>query len=326
MITHKTNRPFLFMVAIIYCTAFFSCKDNIDLPSQPIDSYTKVYMSQVVSGPVVATLKIKDIVQTATYGAIYGGQGFPNADVPVSFSVDNAAVSKYNTANSTSYEMLPSTSYTLSATDAVIPKGKTSTSPLVITFKTTGVGAMEAMKTYILPITVSCPSVKINEALKTTYYIVKAQPDFADYTNFDRSTLSIIGFSSEEANGEGPSNGKVKFAFDGNKDTFWHSQWQGASPGPPHNVTIDLGSQKTLHGVQIQSRQDDGSGKPNDVNVRVSTDNVNWIDAGSFNLQNNKNPQSVFLPGGFKNARFVKITINSSYGATYLSIAEINLF
>jgi hypothetical protein len=326
MITQKRHKILIMIFAITCCSALSSCEDKVDLPSQPIDSFTQVYMPQVVNGPVVATLKIKDIVQTATYGAIYGGQGLPQTDIAVSFSVNSEAIASYNAANSTNYVALPATSYVLSATDAVIPKGETSTKPLSITFKTVGPGAMEAMKTYILPISVSSPSVKINEALRTAYYIVKAQPDLADYPNYDRSVMSVVEFSSQEANGEGPANGKAIFAFDGNTDTYWHTQWQGASPGPPHFVVLDLGSEKLLHGIQFQGRQNDGGGKPNNMNVQVSFDKVTWRDAGSFNLQNTRNLQPIFLPNGFQSARYVKIVVNSSYGGNYSILSEIYPF
>lgn len=316
----------IFLLGLVVFTSVYSCKDKYDLPYQPIDSYTNVYMPQVVNGPIVNNLKIKDIVQTVTYGAIYGGQGYPDADVPVSFAVDDALVASYNTANKTNYAVLPRGSYTLSATNAVIPKGKTSTDPLNVSFKTVGASAMEALKTYLLPITVSCASVKVNQALKTAYYIVKAQPDLADYPNFTRTSWTIIGFSSQEANGEGANNGRAIFALDGDNNTFWHTQWQGGSPGPPHYLIIDMGEVKTIHGIAFLGRQADAGGKPKEVNIQVSTDNVVWTEAGSFTLQNNKNLQSTFLPNGFKNARYFKAIVNSAYNGSYTQVAELYAF
>jgi len=316
----------IFLLGLVAAISLYSCKDEFDLPYQPIDSYTSVYMPQVVNGPVISTLKIKDIVQTATYGAIYGGQNYPTVNVPVSFAVDNSLVAAYNTANKTNYAVLPASAYTLSAINSVIPKGKTSTEPLSISFKTIGAGAMEAMKTYLLPLTLSCPDVKVNQSLKTAYYIVKAQPDLADYPNYLRSGWTIIGFSSQEANGEGPNNGRAIFALDGDNNTFWHTQWQGASSGPPHFLTIDMGETKTIHGIAIMGRQADVGGKPNEVNVQVSTDGVVWSDGGTFNLQNNKNLQSTFLPNGFKSARYFKVIVNSAYNGNYTQVAELYAF
>lgn len=233
----------------------------------------------------------------------------------------------FNKANSTSYPLLPAGCYTLSGVSGVIHQGELSTGIMHISFKTKGSGAMEALKTYLLPISISSKSaVTINPLLSTTFYVVKAQPDFNDYTSYDRSTWQVIGFSSQEASGEGPDNGRAVFAIDGNVGTFWHTQWSGASPGPPHYITIDMGAVKTIHGLSFVGRQSDGGGKPNAVDVMVSSDNINWVDAGAFTLLNNKDLQKQFLPLGFKDARYFKVIVNSAYNGSYTQIAELNAF
>ncbi|RFM29033.1 BT_3987 domain-containing protein [Deminuibacter soli] len=323
------NKPFYhsILVAALVCgIAGAGCKDTFDLPSQPVENYTKIYMPEAVNGPVTSVFKITDSIQTLTYGANYGGQDFPAADVPVSFTVNNALVDSFNTAKHTSYAALPAKSFTLSATTAVIPKGQVSTPPLSISFITKGPGAMDALKTYLLPISITSTSVKVNEALRTTFYVVKAQPDLKDYPNYDRANWKVIDFSSQEANGEGPNNGRVIFALDGDAATFWHTQWQNGSPGPPHYFTIDMGEQQTLHGFSFLDRQGDQTGKPNEVDIQVSTDNLAWTDAGIINLQNTKDLQPVFLPNGFKEARYFKVIVNSAYGASFTHLAELNAF
>ncbi|AXY72780.1 DUF1735 domain-containing protein [Paraflavitalea soli] len=317
---------FIILTCMACCLTWSACKDDYNLPYQPIESYTRIYMPQAVNGPVIRTLKITDSVQSLTYGANYGGQGYPDVDIPVTFTVDNGKVDSFNTANKTSYAILPEGSYTLSDLSTVIPKGQVSTAPLSISFKTKGAGAMNALQSYLLPITMGSKTVKINEALRTAFFIVKAQPDLKDYPNYDRAQWQVIDFSSQEANGEGANNGRAIFALDGNKETFWHTQWQGASPGPPHHITIDLGTEKTVHGVSLQGRQNDGGGKPNEVNVQVSTDNITWVDGGTFTLQNNKDVQPQFLPKGFKSGRYFKVIINSAYNGSYSCLAELNAF
>jgi hypothetical protein len=316
----------LIALLLLACTLSFNCKDKVELPYQPVASYNRVYMPEAVNGPVSETLLITDSIQTATYGANFGGQDYPTSDIAINFVVNKALADSFNMANKTSYPMLPDGSYTLSAMSSVIPKGKLSTPPLSISFKTNGPGAMNALITYILPVSILNTSVKVNENLRTTYYLIKAQPNFNDYQNYDRTNWQVIAFSSQEANGEGPNNGRAIFALDGNTATYWHTQWQGASPGPPHYLTIDMGQVETIHGLSFVGRQSDGAGKPNAVDVMVSTDNVNWTDAGSFNLQNNQDLQKVFLPNGFQQARYFQVIINSAYNASYTQIAELNAF
>lgn len=316
----------LFYIALTGCLALSGCKDTVELPSQPIDSYTKLYMPGAVNGVIARTFKIIDSPQTITYGADYGGYGYPSSDIPVNFSVDNSLIDSFNLANKTNYAPLPDSSYTLSAINSVIPKGQLSTAPLSVTFKTKGDGSMNALKLYVLPITLTCKSVNVNPSLSTTFFVVKAQPDLKDYPDFDRSQWKILGFSSQEASGEGPNNGRAIFCLDGDPSTYWHTQWQNGQPGPPHWLLIDMGQETTLHGLAFLDRQSDNAGKPNEVNVQVSVDSTTWTDAGTFNLQNIKDLQPVFLPNGFQPARYFKVIVNSSYNATYTHLAELNAF
>lgn len=308
--------------------AFSSCKDKLDfLPDQPLSNYVQVYMPQAVNPPVLRTLKITDDAQTAVYGANLGGLGYAASDIQLSFKINAAAVDSFNAANKTSYALLPEGAYSLSALSATIPKGGLSTVPLTVSFKTKGAGAMDAFKNYVLPVYIAGSGIRVNENLRTTWFMVTAQPNFDDYPNFDRTAWKVLAFSSQEANGEGANNGRAIFALDGNTGTYWHTQWQGAAPLPPHFLTIDMGSVQTMHGLSFVGRQVSGNGKPNEVNVQTSMDNVTWTDAGTFNLLNNLNLQKQFLPLGFnRQARYFKVIINSAYGATYTQIAELNAF
>lgn len=328
MIIQIKYKALLFLLGLVSSAAWYGCKDNVDLPDQPLENYINVYMPQGINGPVTANLKVKEnLVQTVVFGADYGGYGFPDTDVPVSFAVDNSLVAVYNAANKTSYQVLPAASYSMSANNAVIPQGKLATEPLKISFKTTGNSAMTAFTTYLLPVTVSCPTVKVRESLKTVYYVVRALPDLADYQNFDRSKFSIVDFSSQEANGEGPNNGRAVFVLDGVNTTFWHSQWQNGTASPPHYLTVDMGELKTFHGLSFLARQSGDDGKPNEVNLKLSSDNVTWTDYGTLNLANTQALQSVFFSSAFnKQAKYFKITINSSYGSGVTHLAELYAF
>ena len=311
---------------LVLSLAVTGCKDDYHLPDQPVDKYNLVYMPQAVNGAIIKTLQITDSVQSLVFGANLGGIGFADQDITVSFSVDNSRIDSLNTANNTRYAALPDGSYVLSATTAVIPKGTVNTQPLSVAFKTTGSGAMDALKSYLLPISITGSKTPVNESLRTTFFVVKAQPDLKDYPYYNRSNWQVIDFSSQEANGEGPNNGRAVFVLDGDNTTYWHTQWQGASPGPPHYLTIDMGATKALHGLSFLPRQSDNAGKPNEVVVQVSTDGTMWTDAGGFSLQNNKEEQPQFLPNGFKQARFFKVIINSGYNASYTHLAELNAF
>jgi len=140
----KNISKFIIVLGVLSITAGLGCKDELNLPNQPIDSYTKIYMPQAVNPPTLKTFKITDDPQTITYGANYGGYDFAPQDVPITFKVNKDAVAAYNLSNGTAYPILPDDSYTLSALSTTIPKGAVATPPLNISLKTKGLGAMSA--------------------------------------------------------------------------------------------------------------------------------------------------------------------------------------
>lgn len=303
----------------------FGCKEEVQLPDQDESQYNQLYMPLAVNNPVENTLTVSEAEQQLVYGANFGGRGYPAENIPISFSVDPARVADFNEANGTSYELLPAEAYTLMASETTIPAGKLATEPLSLSVKTAGDGAVAMFKTYLLPLSIQS-TFKINEALQTTYYLITAEPDIADYPDYDRSSWKIVDFSSEEANGEGPNNGRAVFVLDGDNQTFWHSQWQGASPTPPHHVTLDMGEVKVLHGINTTARQVSGSGgKPEQVRVDISLDNEHWVEAGTFTLSATNSQQKTWLPE-FVDARYFRFVVLSSNGSSHVHLAELGAY
>jgi hypothetical protein len=113
-------------------------------------------------------------VQTIIYGAAYGGIGYPDKDIAVTFKVDNSLVDSFNSQNNTAYAEMPEGSYELEAASAIIPRGKLTTGPLKINVKT--LGAIEAFKQYLLPVTLSANG-KLNDNLRATYFLIQGQRD-----------------------------------------------------------------------------------------------------------------------------------------------------
>lgn len=314
---------FLIAIALLSCTT--GCKDMVELPDQPLSNYTQIYMPQAVNSPANKTLSISAEPQVIIYGANFGGQDYPDRDISLKFVVDPTLVATYNAANNTNYELLPADSYTIGSTEAVIRKGELTTGPLKIGVKTSGAGALPLFKTYLLPVSISETDFKVNEALRTTMFVVSAQPNVADYPDYDRKNWKIIDFSSQEANGEGPNNGKAIFLLDGNIGSFWHSQWQNGNAAPPHYLTVDMGEIKTLHGINATARQVDGNGKPNEVKIETSLDNVTWKLAATVNFAFIKEPQKKWLPE-FVEARYFRFTIVSAYGSSSAHMAELGAY
>ena len=73
-------------------------------------------------------------------------------------------------------------------------------------------------------------------------------------------------------------------AIDGNATTFWHTQWKGQTPKPPHSLVVDLGAGRPLGGFKYLPRQTIDSGRIANWRLHVSEDGVNWraVRSGTF--------------------------------------------
>jgi hypothetical protein len=89
--------------------------------------------------------------------------------------------------------------------------------------------------------------------------------------------------------------------------------------------------EQKIHGLEITGRTDKNTGEvkatgnPKNVIVELSTDGQQWFYTESFTLENDK-VSTIYLAYA-KVARYLKITVNTSQGDTYLTnMAEINAF
>lgn len=312
----------LITTSFILCLLFTGCKDDINLPDQPLSNYVSVYMPQAANGPVSYNFTTSDTLPGIIYGACYGGFGYPEEDIRISFKTGNeAVVDSFNTANNSNYVLLPAKSYKFEEEpEGIIKKGQLATMPSKVRISTSGENAPDLSKTYLLPISIKSSSVKVNEKLRTHFCIVNIIPTF-----FNRSSWTITDLSSQESNGEGPNNGKAIFALDGNINSFWHTQWQGAQPGPPHYLTIDMGETKRVSGAAVVPRQGVNSGRPKDIQVFLSEDNSTWQLAYTGSLANDGATQKVFFQNAVQ-GRYAKLQINTAYSSNMVHLAEFYLF
>lgn len=98
----------------------------------------------------------------------------------------------------------------------------------------------------------------------------------------NKSVWTIIDVSSQH------SGGPASNAIDGDINTIWHSEWQVAQPPYPHHITIDMGSEKLISNFVVFKRQNNNNGQTKHQFL-VSIDGIEWVDLGTFAMDNTNN-------------------------------------
>lgn len=313
---------FKLVLAMMTGVLLASCENE----TEGISPHAQIYMPQAVDRPSEHALVLKDSAQALVFGGAYGSPNVLNLDMKVQFEISPELVETFNQERGTNYAMMPEGTYELSGESVGIAAGQMQSEPLKL-WVNPGKGFDFETK-YLLPVSIKSVEgeLPINEALRTTFYLVEAAPPV--YDAFDRSGWSIYDVSSEEVVGEGENNGNAKHTLDDDIGTFWHTQWYGASPGLPHIITVDMGESKLINGFSFIQRQNRGSGNVNELFIELSEDGENWTQVDLFpgNLPNDNNNNPVFLSSS-SNARYFRVTITSTHGDTnYTHLAEIYAF
>jgi beta-galactosidase len=88
-----------------------------------------------------------------------------------------------------------------------------------------------------------------------------------DGKELPRDAWRVVYADSEEVEGD---DGRADNVFDLQPTTFWHTQWESASPRHPHQLVLDLGSQQTVTGLRYLPRQDSANGRIKDYRLYFS--------------------------------------------------------
>ncbi|TXH20628.1 MAG: hypothetical protein E6Q95_05340 [Chitinophagaceae bacterium] len=123
-----------------------------------------------------------------------------------------------------------------------------------------------------------------------------------------RTSWKIVSFSSEEAGGEGPINGRAAVIIDGDPATFWHSRWSSNTANPPHSIVIDF-TKKISFNQFYYAQRSSGGRRIKNLHIEVSNDNVTWTTA----------PGSPFLMSN-TNFGLITYTFPSTVSARYIRI------
>lgn len=151
------------------------------------------------------------------------------------------------------------------------------------------------------------------------------------------SNEGTIGYSSQEAMGEGATNGRVRCVFDGDVKSFWHSSWKVASKLPQWFI-IDMGKDYPIANIEITGRQGNDKGQTGHQILVCSDEKAAnksmpntwvWEDCGSYPFVPGKNePQLIDLSTKVPVARYIKVYIGEEFKGKgdYAMIAEMNVY
>ncbi|MEO8110295.1 MAG: DUF1735 domain-containing protein [Ginsengibacter sp.] len=145
---------------------------------------------------------------TSTYNVIanLASVNLPKSPVTVTIGVDDALIAAYNTANGTSFELLPANAYKLGTTTLTIPAGEQ--------YATTSIEVYQSMvdpaKSYLLPVSIKdAGGIALTGNLNTLYFNIIGNLIAGDYNwDFKRWSSPVMS---------GPPDGT---SFTGDVNTF----------------------------------------------------------------------------------------------------------
>ena len=167
----------LYLLAILsFAVAFISCKDDEYDNKSPFDNV--VYLDVAENSDTQVTTFKKTLTELKKEFSVV--LSYPaSQDVRVNVEVEPSLVDVYNARHNTSWRMLDSRYYTLSADKMTIPAGKTISDQLTLKLEdldgSTGGEELPIDETYLVPITISHVEggVSTLRSSATAYYLVK---------------------------------------------------------------------------------------------------------------------------------------------------------
>ena len=145
-------------------------------------------------------------------------------------------------------------------------------------------------------------------------------PDLIPQTDWTLLYVDSEELVSKDQRGE--------YAFDGNTNTFWHSEWLRNDPTAvlPHEIQIDLGATYDVSGFTYLPRTDGGNGNIKCYKFYVSDDTANWgtpVAIGSF--PRNTSEQEVLFSNS-KTGRYIRFVALSGQNSKPVTVVrELNV-
>lgn len=171
----------------------------------------------------------------------------------------------------------------------------------------------------------------------TPISVVRLSQEGWSFPGYEDSYNATIGYSSQEAGGEGGSpNGRVIAMIDDNEGTFWHTAWKQAS-AYPHFFILDLGKDVEVSAIDIRRRtKNNGTHKGQSFALCANADAVDknnpdswiWQNQGHSPFDPNTDNYQMFPCLNTMKARYIKVSFAASDqgSSSFVMISEVNVY
>lgn len=157
---------------------FTNAKGSLELPAAAFSGVLQVEALDIQTTPTPLSLMVN-----------LSGAKPSGSNTTATLAVDQNALTAYNTANSTSYELLPQAAYSISSLSVSIPAGQRSAN-LTININTS---VIDPSKQYALPLTiVDGGGQQINPQYKTVIYAVQVKNKYDGKYTVTGSLVDIV--------------------------------------------------------------------------------------------------------------------------------------
>ena len=173
---------------------------------------------------------------------------------------------------------------------------------------------------YVGPPIASKPVIAPN----TPGIVSSATEEMYEAVDILRSSTNVFARYIEDVTADSESNtDPVEYAFDGNPQTFWHSQWRENSTGHPHWVKVEFKEPILIEALQYLPRQDHSNGRIKDYSIETSSDGRQWTTQADGSFAPDAGAQIVRFEKPVM-ARFLKFSTESEHRKQdFASIAEL---
>lgn len=145
---------------------------------------------------------------------------------------------------------------------------------------------------------------------------------YNDPTAIQAKDFTVTATSEEKVQGDVNKAGPIKFAFDGDENTIWHSDWS-KTPAQPYEVNIELNELTKVNKMTYLPRQD--AGKNGDIleyEILISQDGKEYRSVSKGDLKEDKLRKVIEFEA--VDAKFVKFVAIDGVGG-FASAAEFTL-